>query len=64
MIGAQHLQDPAGEPEPSFGRLIGIGGSADDQRVAGHLGWIERAGQHLGDFGFDQDLLLEGLFWR
>ena len=64
VIGAQHLQDPAGKPELPLGRLVGIGGGADHQRVAGELGGIERPREHLGDVGFDQDLFLEGLFGR
>ena len=64
VIRAQHLQDPAGKPELPFGRLVGIGGGTDHQRVAGEPGGIERPRQHLGDIGFDQDLLLEGLFRR
>ena len=47
-----------------LGRLIGVGGGADDQRVAGEPGGIERPCEHLGDVGFDQDLFFEGLLRR
>ena len=33
----QDLEDLPGEPELPFGRLVGIGGGADDQRVAAEL---------------------------
>jgi hypothetical protein len=64
VIRGQHLQDPAGEPEPPLGRLIGVGGSADHQRLAGQASRVERSGQNVGHFGFDQDLFFESLFRR
>ena len=57
----QQLEDPAGEPELPLGGLVAVGGGADDQRMAAQPRGIERAGQHLGDVGLDQDALLERL---
>ena len=64
MIRAQHLEDLAGKAKLSLGRLVGIGGRADDQRVPGKLGGVQRPCEHPGDVGLDQDLLLEGFFRR
>ena len=54
-------QDPAREPEAPLGGLIGIGGGADDEGMAGEARGVERAREHLGDVGLDQDALLERL---
>jgi hypothetical protein len=60
VIRAEDFQDLPGEPEPLLRRLIGIGGSADDERLTSQPSRIESSREHLGNFGLDQDLLLEG----
>ncbi len=57
----QRLEQGAGQAELPFGRLIGIGGGADDQRGAGQPAGIERAGQHRHRIALDQDPPFERL---
>ena len=57
----ERLQQPAGDPEAAFGRLVGIGGGADDDGRAVDARGIERAAEDGGRVNLDEDPVFEGL---
>ena len=60
-VREQRLEQPAGDPETAFGRLVGIGGGADDDGRAVDARGIEGAAENAGRVDLDEDAVFEGI---
>ena len=59
-VREERLEQPAGDPEAALGRLVGIGGGADDDGRAVDARGIEGAAEDGGRIDLDEDPVFEG----